>query len=135
MTGGRVTGVFGESAVLSCKLGDTTETLTQISWQRRTKEKPANDNFYIIESTNKPHFVNGRDDRFNFLGNFGAKDGTIQLSNIALKDEGSYTCIFTLFPSGNLRKDIPLTVLGTKRGFENVLDIVLLCCFTFFCAC
>ncbi|XP_072253041.1 nectin-3 [Leuresthes tenuis] len=111
VTDGRATGVSGESAVLSCKLGDTTETLTQISWQRRTKEKPVNDNFYIIESTNKPRFVNGEDDRFKFLGNFGAKDGTIQLSNIALKDEGSYTCIFTLFPSGNFRSEIPLTVL------------------------
>ncbi|KAM4557918.1 poliovirus receptor homolog isoform 1-T1 [Odontesthes bonariensis] len=110
-TGGRATGVFGESAILSCKLGDTTETLTQISWQRRTKEKPVNDNFYIIESTNKALFVNGGDDRFQFLGNFGAKDGTIQLSNITLKDEGSYTCIFTLFPSGNHRTEIPLAVL------------------------
>ncbi|XP_018533805.1 nectin-1 isoform X2 [Lates calcarifer] len=109
--GGNITEVQGETVVLPCKLIDTTETLTQISWQRMTRGKPQNDNFYTITSQNGPQFVNGRDDRFQIIGNFSDKNGSIQLSNVTLLDEGVYTCIFTLFPSGNHETKIPLNLL------------------------
>ncbi|XP_049904516.1 nectin-1 isoform X2 [Epinephelus moara] len=109
--GGNITVVQGETAILPCKLVDTAEPLTQISWQKMTRGKPQNNNFYTILAKNGPQFVNGRDDRFAFVGNFTNNDGSLELSNTTLMDEGTYTCIFTLFPSGNHKTEIPLNLL------------------------
>uniref|UniRef100_A0A3Q1I795 Ig-like domain-containing protein n=1 Tax=Anabas testudineus TaxID=64144 RepID=A0A3Q1I795_ANATE len=108
--GGNATVVLGETAILPCKLTDTTELLTQISWQRMTRGKPVNDNFFTVTSSGST-YVNGNDRRFKFIGNFDAHNGSLQLSDVTLLDEGSYSCIFTLFPSGNHRTAIPLNVL------------------------
>uniref|UniRef100_A0A3Q3LI85 Ig-like domain-containing protein n=1 Tax=Labrus bergylta TaxID=56723 RepID=A0A3Q3LI85_9LABR len=101
--GGRTTTVQGGAAVLHCKLIGTTETLTQISWWRLTRGKPRTDNFYTISSHYGPRSVNGHDDRFRFIGSFTDKEGTLQLSNVTLMDEGNYTysdtsymCVLTL---------------------------------------
>nr|XP_029137942.1 nectin-1-like isoform X1 [Labrus bergylta] len=107
--GGRTTTVQGGAAVLHCKLIGTTETLTQISWQRLTRGKPRTDNFYTI-SSDGPNYINGHDYRFRFIGSFTDKNGTLQLSNVTLMDEGTYTCVFTLFPSGIHETAIPLIV-------------------------
>ncbi|XP_030613625.1 nectin-2-like isoform X2 [Archocentrus centrarchus] len=108
--GGNATVVQGGTAILPCHVIDTNDDLTQITWQRRTRGKPDNDNFYTIIPKDGPLFVNGHDHRFKYIGNFNAKNATLQLSNVTLKDEGSYTCIFTLFPSGNQKTEIPLKV-------------------------
>ncbi|XP_047457017.1 nectin-3-like isoform X2 [Mugil cephalus] len=108
--GGSATVVKGGTAILPCRLIETSETLTQITWQRRTREKPENYDFVTIQSDG-PQYVNGPDNRFEFIGNFSDKNGSLQLSNVQLKDEGSYTCIFTLFPSGNHKTEIPLNLL------------------------
>lgn len=102
---------LGGTAVLPCKLIDTAEPLQQISWQRKTREKVQTDNFYTIQRSG-PVFVNGNDRRFQFIGSFKDNNGTLQLTNVLLKDEGVYTCIFTVFPSGNHKTEIPLTIFG-----------------------
>uniref|UniRef100_A0A3P9AWS7 Ig-like domain-containing protein n=1 Tax=Maylandia zebra TaxID=106582 RepID=A0A3P9AWS7_9CICH len=117
---GSVTVVQGGTAILPCHVIDTNDDLTQITWQRKTREKPHNDNFLTILPKEGVQFVNGGDDRFKYIGNFNNKNGTLQLSNVALKDEGSYTCIFTLFPSGNQKTEIPLNLLVPP--FTNVKD-------------
>ncbi|XP_071332228.1 nectin-1 isoform X2 [Trachinotus anak] len=109
--GGNVTVVQGGTIVLPCKLTDTTEALTQISWQRTTRGKPHNDNFFTILPKDGPKFVNGYDKRFEFIGSLNEKNGSLQLSDVTLVDEGVYTCIFTLFPTGNYKTEIPLNVL------------------------
>ncbi|XP_039455777.1 poliovirus receptor-like isoform X1 [Oreochromis aureus] len=118
--GGSVTVVQGDTATLPCHVTDTNDDLTQITWQRRTRAKPHNDNFITIQPGNRLQFVRGHDDRFKYIGNFNNKNGTLQLSNVTLKDEGSYTCIFTLFPSGNQKTEIPLNLLVPP--FTNVKD-------------
>ncbi|XP_019208168.1 nectin-3 isoform X2 [Oreochromis niloticus] len=118
--GGSVTVVQGGTAILPCNVINTNDDLTQITWQRKTREKPHNDNFLTILPREGAQFVNGRDDRFKYIGNFNDKNGTLQLSNVTLKDEGSYTCIFTLFPSGNQKTDIPLNLLVPP--FTSVKD-------------
>ncbi|XP_063352981.1 nectin-3-like protein [Pelmatolapia mariae] len=118
--GGSVTVVQGGIAILPCHVTDTNDDLTQITWQRKTREKPHNDNFLTILPREGPQFVNGGDDRFSYIGNFNKKNGTLQLADVTLKDEGSYTCIFTLFPSGNQKTEIPLNLLVTP--FTNVKD-------------
>ncbi|XP_039673846.1 poliovirus receptor homolog isoform X2 [Perca fluviatilis] len=109
--GGNVTVVQGGTAILSCKLIDTTETLSQISWQKITRGNPVNVNFFVVSEVDGPQFVNGADDRFKFIGSFEEHLASLQLSNVTLRDEGTYMCIFTLFPSGNHKTDIPLNVL------------------------
>uniref|UniRef100_A0A3B4HCS9 Ig-like domain-containing protein n=1 Tax=Pundamilia nyererei TaxID=303518 RepID=A0A3B4HCS9_9CICH len=118
--GGSVTVEQGGTAILSCYVTGTNDDLTQITWQRKTREKPHNDNFLTILPRNGPEFVKGGDDRFKYIGNFKDNNGTLQLSNVALKDEGSYTCIFSLFPSGNQKTEIPLNLLVPP--FTNVKD-------------
>ncbi|XP_063354855.1 nectin-2-like isoform X2 [Pelmatolapia mariae] len=118
--GGNVTVVQGGTAILPCHVIDTNDDLTQITWQRRTREKPRNDNFLTILPREGPQFVNGGDDRFKYIGNFYDNNGTLQFSNVALKDEGSYTCIFTFFPSGNQKTEIPLNLLVPP--FTNIKD-------------
>ncbi|KAM6978411.1 LOW QUALITY PROTEIN: nectin-1-like [Tautogolabrus adspersus] len=108
--GGSTTTVQGGKAVFPCKLIGTTETLTQISWQRVTRGKPQKDNFFTISQL-WTTFGNEYDDRFRFIGSFTDKDGSLQLLNVTLIDEGNYTCIFTLFPSGYHETEIPLNIL------------------------
>uniref|UniRef100_A0A668SYH9 Ig-like domain-containing protein n=1 Tax=Oreochromis aureus TaxID=47969 RepID=A0A668SYH9_OREAU len=118
--GGNVTVEQGGTAILPCHVIDTNDDLTQISWQRRTREKPRNDNFLTILPREGVQFLNGGDDQFKYIGNFNDKNGTLQLSNVTLKDEGSYTCIFTFFPSGNQKTEIPLNLLVPP--FTNIKD-------------
>ncbi|XP_035762700.1 nectin-4-like [Neolamprologus brichardi] len=118
--GGSGTAVLGGTAILPCHVTNINDDLTQITWQRKTRENPHNDNFITIQPRNGLQFVNGRDDRFKYIGNFNNRNGTLQLSNVALKDEGSYTCIFTLFPSGNQKIEIPLNLLVPP--FTSVMD-------------
>uniref|UniRef100_A0A3P9AWZ2 Ig-like domain-containing protein n=1 Tax=Maylandia zebra TaxID=106582 RepID=A0A3P9AWZ2_9CICH len=92
--GGSVTVEQGGTAILTCHVIDTNDDLTQITWQRKTREKPRNDNFLTILP----------------------RDGVQFLSNVALKDEGSYTCIFTMFPSGNQKTEIPLNLVSVNKN-------------------
>ncbi|XP_054471906.1 nectin-3-like protein isoform X2 [Anoplopoma fimbria] len=114
--GGNMTVVHGGTTILPCKLIDTTEPITQISWRK----EPQNDNFFTILPPNEAKFVNGRDDRFEFIGNFGDNNGSLRLSNVKLTDEATFTCIFTLFPSGNVHTAIPLNLLVPP--FTSVKD-------------
>uniref|UniRef100_A0A668SVV9 Ig-like domain-containing protein n=1 Tax=Oreochromis aureus TaxID=47969 RepID=A0A668SVV9_OREAU len=118
--GGSVTAIQGGTAILPCHVTDISDDLTQITWQRKTRQNPHKNNFITIQPRNGPQFVNGHDDRFKYIGNFNSKNGTLQLSNVTLKDEGSYMCIFTLFPSGNQKIEIPLNLLVPP--FTSVMD-------------
>ncbi|XP_072300625.1 nectin-3 [Eucyclogobius newberryi] len=109
--GGNVTVVQGNTAVLPCLLTESTESLTQITWQRRTRLINTDTNFFTILIENGPEYFNGKDKRFSFVGNKLQGNGSLQLSNVTKSDEGTYTCIYTLFPSGNVKTEIPLNVL------------------------
>ncbi|XP_062258715.1 nectin-4-like isoform X1 [Platichthys flesus] len=108
--GGNRTVVQGRTVTFNCELVDTTETVNQISWQRTTRVKT--DNFFLtVRKINGPEYVNGRDDRIKFIGSFNELNGSFQISSVSLQDEGIYTCIFTLFPSGTHNTHIHLDVL------------------------
>lgn len=127
--GGNMTVFLGETAVLPCKLINGNEPLTQISWQRQTRGKPRLENFFTILPKDGPQYVNGHDKRFHFIGSTDDKNGSLQLSNVNLTDEGIYICIFTLFPSGHYSTEIPLNVLGISHFFKNIL------CVCFYLSC
>lgn len=118
----------GQHADLTCQLSDTQEDLTQISWQKKTREYNFNHNFYIITPTHGPSPVNGRQDRVSFIGDVAVLVGSIRLENVSLSDEGVYTCIFTVFPSGPQTTEIHLSVQG-KRSYCSSLPAFLAVCY------
>ncbi|XP_076858712.1 nectin-1-like [Brachyhypopomus gauderio] len=99
------------NANLFCQLTDTQETLTRITWQKRTREKPENSIFFAITPDGEIEHINGLKDRAEFIGNIQELIGSIGLKNVSLLDEGVYTCIFNIFPSGPFETEITLTVL------------------------
>ncbi|XP_060786386.1 nectin-3-like [Neoarius graeffei] len=100
----------GDDAHLFWQLIDTTENLTSITWQRRTKEKPTYTKFLIITSHGKVEY-NGFGNRVEFTGNISEHSGSILLKNVTSSDEGIYMCIFIIFPSGPFKREIHLAVL------------------------
>uniref|UniRef100_A0A3B3D990 Ig-like domain-containing protein n=1 Tax=Oryzias melastigma TaxID=30732 RepID=A0A3B3D990_ORYME len=90
--------LLGATTILPCEIIGTSDRLSQITWQRTTKQKDGH--FLTIRPNNEVKYSNEEDLRFEFIGNFDEKNGTLKFSNVTLKDEGSYTCIFSLLPSG-----------------------------------
>ncbi|XP_023837005.1 nectin-4 isoform X3 [Salvelinus sp. IW2-2015] len=111
--GGSRTVVQGEDVDLSCRLLETDEELEQITWQKKTLEEPENHNFLLIYPNGVTDFIssNGLENRVQFFGNLTENIGSIRITAARLLDEGTFTCVFSVFPSGVYSIEIPLTVL------------------------
>ncbi|XP_052349313.1 nectin-3-like isoform X2 [Oncorhynchus keta] len=105
--------VQGEDVDLYCRLIETTEDLEQITWQKSTLEETQNHNFMLINPNGVTKFIapNGLSGRVQFIGNPSENLGSIRITAVRLLDEGTFTCIFSVFPSGTYTTEIPLTVL------------------------
>lgn len=103
---------YGENATLFSKLTDTGESLTRIIWRKKTREDPEEKSFFVIFPDGKTKHLNGLKDRIQFIGDFSEKIGSVQIQEMRILDEGIYTCIFNLFPSGPFETNINVTVLG-----------------------
>ncbi|KAG8000606.1 Hemicentin-1, partial [Nibea albiflora] len=103
------------TVVLPCIITDNKESMSQILWRRVTRGKPLIDDFFTILDTNEAKYLNGHDLRFQFIGDINKDNGSLQLSNAKLEDEGTYICVVTVFPSGNYQADITLNLLGLKE--------------------
>ncbi|KAG7999550.1 Poliovirus receptor, partial [Nibea albiflora] len=99
------------TVVLPCIIMDNKESMSQILWRRVTRGKPLIDDFFTILDTNEAKYLNGHDLRFQFIGDINKDNGSLQLSNAKLEDEGTYICVVTVFPSGNYQADITLNLL------------------------
>uniref|UniRef100_A0A4W5NVD8 Ig-like domain-containing protein n=1 Tax=Hucho hucho TaxID=62062 RepID=A0A4W5NVD8_9TELE len=126
--GGSRTVVQGEDVDLFCSLLETDEELEQITWQKRTLEEPDNHNFLLIYPTGLTDFIssNGLDGRVQFLGNPKENIGSIRITAARLLDEGTFTCVFSVFPSGAYSIEIPLTVQDTSAACWVLLVIIFL---------
>lgn len=103
----------GDDAKLFCQVVETAEPLlTSIRWQRRTKEKPSITDLLVITSGGKQEYINGLRDRVKFAGSYTILDGSILLHNLTILDEGIYTCVFNVFPSGTHETEVRLTIQG-----------------------
>uniref|UniRef100_A0A8C7D118 Ig-like domain-containing protein n=1 Tax=Oncorhynchus kisutch TaxID=8019 RepID=A0A8C7D118_ONCKI len=126
--GGWRTVLLGEDVDLSCRLIETDEELEQITWQKSTLEGTQNHNFMLINPKGVNKFIspNGLTGRVQFIGNPSENLGSIRITAVRLLDEGTFTCIFSVFPSGAYNTEIPLTVLETSAACW-VLLVVILC--------
>ncbi|XP_009302934.1 poliovirus receptor isoform X3 [Danio rerio] len=127
---------YGERANLLCHLTDTKEDITLIMWKKTTKRKTEEDIFFVIHQDDKTEHINGLGDRVQFIGSFAERNGSIQLRGMEFLDEGTYTCIFNLFPSGPIATYIKASVFArpavTVKGEEPVigcLEVILASCF------
>uniref|UniRef100_W5KN73 Ig-like domain-containing protein n=1 Tax=Astyanax mexicanus TaxID=7994 RepID=W5KN73_ASTMX len=100
----------GEDAILFCQLIGTTESITRITWQRRTHKSFTNENIFVIIPDGKTESVNGFGDRIEFVGNTKEYNSTVRMKNVTSLDHQIYTCIFNIFPSGPFEKEINLNV-------------------------
>uniref|UniRef100_A0A3P8VZW5 Nectin-4-like n=1 Tax=Cynoglossus semilaevis TaxID=244447 RepID=A0A3P8VZW5_CYNSE len=110
VTGGDQVVLQGGSATFPCQLAATTDTITQITWDRMTKENPNGKGFYVIQANNGGYNYKILDNRFTFIGNLKGHNGSLTIANATLMDEGNYTCIFTLYPSGSFQTQMSLEV-------------------------
>lgn len=104
--------IYGENATLLCQLTETDDSIIRIIWMKKTRENPEEKSFFAIRPDGKTEHQNGLRDRVQFTGNVAEKNGSIQLLRVRLLDEGIYTCVFNLFPSGTFKTDINATVFG-----------------------
>ncbi|XP_060732953.1 cell adhesion molecule 1-like isoform X3 [Tachysurus vachellii] len=74
-----VTVTAGDDAQLFCEAFKTTEPLTTIRWQRRTKKNPTNADFLLVTSSGKEEYINTLRERVKFAGNLAVLDGSIRL--------------------------------------------------------
>lgn len=102
---------LGESGTFFSQLTDTEESLSRIIWRKKTREDPVEKSFFIILPDGRTENINGLKGRIKFIGNIAEKNGSVQLLGMRLLDEGIYTCIFNLFPSGPFETNINVTVL------------------------
>ncbi|KAI4897998.1 hypothetical protein NFI96_001185 [Prochilodus magdalenae] len=105
-----VTVTAGEDATLFCQLVDSKEKLTRITWQKKTRGTLINKDFFVITPDGRTENKNGLGGRVQFIGNIQEIIGTILLKSITLLDEGVYTCIINIFPSGPFEAAIDLNV-------------------------
>ncbi|XP_052349315.1 nectin-1-like [Oncorhynchus keta] len=102
--------VLGEDVDLFCRLVETTEDLEQITWQKSTLEETQKLHWLLIYR-NGVIAPNGLSGRVQFIGNPSENLGSIRITAVRLLDEGTFTCIFSVFPSGTYTTEIRLTVL------------------------
>lgn len=113
---------------LSCRLIETTEDLEQITWQKSTWEETQNHNFMLIDPNGVTKFIsqNGLTGRVQFIGNPSENLGSIRITAVRLLDEGTFTCIFSVFPSGAYTTEILLTVLGKNSSFALCITVSMI---------
>ncbi|XP_051565871.1 nectin-4-like isoform X1 [Myxocyprinus asiaticus] len=126
----------GQNATLFSQLTETKDNITSIVWQKKTREDPEKKTFFIIRQDGKTEHRNGLGDRVKFIGNIAEKKGSIQLVEMRILDEGIYTCIFNLFPSGPFETNInvtvlvpPVVILTEKAPVAGNLEVTLASCF------
>lgn len=102
----------GSDITIRCRVVDNNDALTQITWQMRTRASPRLENVMTITATGAQYVSDLREGqkRMTYIGKFDKGTGDLRIRDARVNDSGTYTCIFTLFPSGNHKIDIAVTV-------------------------
>ncbi|KAM4047916.1 nectin-3-like protein isoform 3-T4 [Anomaloglossus baeobatrachus] len=109
---------------LDCR-ADTKEEIKQITWEIEGVGTWIT--FLTYRNDTGPKYHTSYGNRVRFTGN-GYKDGSIQILNVSLADQGVFKCVFTTFPSGTIEGKIQfqVSVLPTVRQELNK-DIITPC--------
>ncbi|KAM9299128.1 nectin-1 [Gastrophryne carolinensis] len=114
-----VSGYVGTDVILHCSFINLQPNvkITQVTWQKSmngSKQNVAIFNPSMGESVLPPY-----KDRVMFQRP-SIYDGTIQIKQLQLRDEGTYICEFATFPTGNRESQLNLTVLARPFIEMNV---------------
>ncbi|XP_063812791.1 nectin-1-like [Pseudophryne corroboree] len=102
----KVSAWLGSDVTLKCT-ARTRDTVTQITWQRKIRGKT--EDFLTYNEGSEPRRLTPFAQRVKLLSNESV-DGSISIQNVTLPDEGTYVCIFTIFPAGATEAEIALQV-------------------------
>ncbi|XP_075053450.1 nectin 1a-like [Mixophyes fleayi] len=97
---------LGSNVTLKCTV-ETLDHVTQITWQRRVSGDI--ENFLTYNEGSEPRHLTPFARKVKLLRT-GAKDGSIVIGNVTLADEGTYFCIFTIFPAGPTKAETNLQI-------------------------
>ncbi|CAN2391548.1 CD80-like C2-set immunoglobulin domain, partial [Pristimantis euphronides] len=95
------------TATLDCR-ADTEEEVKQVTWEVQMHGTSVTFLTYRNDTGSIYQMPYGQRAKFKGDGN---KDGSIQILNITLDDEGIFKCVFTTFPSGTIEGRIHLQVM------------------------
>ncbi|XP_073512739.1 nectin-1 isoform X1 [Phyllobates terribilis] len=106
-----VSGYVGTDVILHCSLINPQPNvkITQVTWQKSTNG--SKQNVAIFNPSMGVSILSPYKERVVFQ-NPSHRDGTIQISQLQLEDEGAYICEFATFPTGNRESQLNLTVLA-----------------------
>lgn len=104
----------GSDVTIRCRTVDNSEDVTRITWQRRTGASHSLDTFMAVTVAGAKYVSedNWREDRnrVTYIGEFHKGTADLMIRGAGAKESGTYTCVFTLFPSGNHSVDIAVSV-------------------------
>ncbi|XP_069800686.1 nectin-3-like protein isoform X2 [Dendropsophus ebraccatus] len=112
---------LGSPETLECHT-DTKEEIKQITWEMQAMGG-ASVTFLTYRTDTGPIYQDTYGQRVRYKG-VGNKDGSIEIYNVTLADEGVYKCVFTTFPSGNTEKTIQLQVLVLPSVRQELIQDV-----------
>ncbi|KAG8549987.1 hypothetical protein GDO81_030057 [Engystomops pustulosus] len=122
---------YNSSKILKCQ-ADTGEEIKQITWEwqgggaKMTFLTYRNDTGSILQKS--------YENRVKFKGD-GNKDGSIEILNVALADEGIFKCVFTTYPSGTIEGEIQLHVLVLPIVTQELKQDVTTPCYNLVAEC
>ncbi|XP_018414952.1 PREDICTED: nectin-1-like [Nanorana parkeri] len=114
-----VSGFIGTDVVLHCSFNNLLPSvkITQVTWQKSTNG--SKQNVAIYNPSMGVSILSPYKERVVFLSP-STRDGTIQIRQLQLGDEGAYICEFATFPTGNRESQLNLTVLARP---VNLMDV------------
>ncbi|XP_071994971.1 nectin-4-like isoform X4 [Engystomops pustulosus] len=122
---------YNSSKILKCQ-ADTGEEIKQITWEwqgggaKMTFLTYRNDTGSILQKS--------YENRVKFKGD-GNKDGSIEILNVALADEGIFKCVFTTYPTGTIEGEIQLHVLVLPIVTQELKQDVTTPCYNLVAEC
>ncbi|XP_073458654.1 nectin-1 isoform X1 [Aquarana catesbeiana] len=106
-----VSGFVGTNVILHCSFVNPMPNvkITQVTWQKSTNG--SKQNVAIFNPSMGVSILPPYKERVVFQSP-SIRDGTIQMNQLQLGDEGPYICEFATFPTGNRESQLNLTVLA-----------------------
>ncbi|KAM5131907.1 nectin-1 [Mantella aurantiaca] len=119
-----VSGFVGTDVILHCSFVNPSPNIkiTQVTWQKSTNG--SKQNVAIFNPSMGVSILPPYKGRVLFQ-NPSIRDGTLQINQLQLGDEGAYICEFATFPTGNRESQLNLTVFARPINRMDVTSKLL----------